>query len=73
MSVLEELKKEYNYNLQRYYNGIKYCEEHIDEIDIWIPELEKIMDKLGKLLADIKQYQKVSMDEEFGGFKIWKT
>jgi len=70
MPVLTELKQEYNYNLTRYYNGIKYCEEHINEIEKWIPELEKIIYKLGWLLEEIRRNQEVSNKEEFGGFVI---
>ena len=64
---MEELKREYNYNLQRFYNGCKYCEEHIEEIDMWTPELNKIMDKLGDLLNRIG---KASTKEIMEGFKI---
>lgn len=64
---IEELKKEYNHNLKRIYNGYKYCEEHIEEIDRWLPELEKINYILGRLLEEIGQ---ASTKEILEGFEV---
>lgn len=69
MPILEELKQEYNHNLRRYYNGIKYCEEHIDEVDLWILELNKISYVLGNLIDEISQYRLMSNKEILGGFE----
>ena len=70
MNDLDKLKQEYNHNLTRYYNGCKYCEEHRDEIDKWLPELLKIQDKISELLEEIMKQQEVSRKEILKGFEL---
>lgn len=67
---IQELKQEYSYSLQRYYNGIKYCEEHLDEVDIWLNELDKINYILGRLIEEINKYKMMTKEEILGGFKL---
>ena len=67
---LDKLKQEYNHNLTRYYNGCKYCEEHIDEVDKWLSELLKIQDRINELLEEIKKQQEVSRKEILKGFEL---
>lgn len=67
---LDKLKQEYNHNLTRYYNGDKYCQEHADEVDKWLPEIMKIQNKIDTLLEEIKKYQEVSSKEILEGFDI---
>ena len=70
MNDLDKLKQEYNHNLTRYYNGCKYCEEHNNEIDKWLPELLKIQDKISELLEEIMKQQEVSRKEILKGFEL---
>ncbi len=70
MNDLDKLKQEYNHNLTRYYNGCKYCEEHREEADKWLPQLLKIQDKINELLEGIKKQQKVNRKEILEGFEL---
>lgn len=58
-----ELKKEYNYNLQRYYNADKYLQENPREVDIWLKEVMKIKDRIEAVLLEILKEQKVTKEE----------
>ena len=69
MNDLGKLKQEYNHNLTRLYNGCKYCEEHRNEVDKWLPELFKIYNKMNELLDEIMKYEQVSNEFVLGGFK----
>lgn len=69
MSVLEELKWNYNYNLGRYYNGISYLEKHSKQFDKWINNLLEIRSNIDTLLEEIMKYQEVSKQEILTGFK----
>lgn len=50
---MEEKKTEYNKTLQRYYNGCNYIEEHIEEIDKYIPIVYELLKKLNKIIEKI--------------------
>jgi hypothetical protein len=68
-TYIYSLKHDYNHYLTRYYNGIKYCEEHIEEVDIWVNELNKISYMLGRLIEEINKYKTMTEDEILKGFK----
>lgn len=70
MSVLEELMKDYNHYLKRYYNGCDYCSKKPEETDKWLPELHKIMDIANETLKEIKKHREISDEEILQGFKI---
>ena len=70
MNDLDKLKQEYNHNLTRFNNGCKYCEEHKDEIDKWLPELFKIHGNMGRLLDEIEKYEKVESKQIREGFEL---
>lgn len=70
MSFLDDFKYDYNYYLRRYYNGCKYCSEHIDEVDKWLPELLDIMDNINLLGIEISKYIEMTEEEILHGFKI---
>lgn len=69
MSVLSELKWNYNYNLNRYYKGCTYCEEHKEEIEKWLPKILEIAENIDLFLAEIQKYQEVSKEEILNGFR----
>lgn len=69
MSVLEELKWNYNYNLGRYYNGISYLEKHPKQFDKWIIKILEIRNNIDILLEEIMKQQEVSREEILTGFK----
>ncbi len=68
MSVLNDLKFDYNVNLQRYYKGCEYCKKHKKEVDKWTPELLNILDNLNVLLEEIKQYESITEKQILEGF-----
>ena len=70
MNDLNELKQEYNHNLIRLYNGDKYCQVHRDEVDRWLPEIQRITYILGRLLEEIMKQQEVSDKEILEGFEL---
>lgn len=70
MVDLKELKMEYNYNLNRLYNGCNYVDEHPEQCDKYIDEIFKIYRKANEIIEKIMKYQEVSPDETLGGFKI---
>lgn len=47
------MKKLYNQILQRYYNGCNYLEEHIDQVEKYLPEVLKLLDTLNQILKRI--------------------
>ena len=61
---------EYNYNLNRLYNGCNYVDEHPEQCDKYIDEIFKIYRKANEIIEKIMKYQEVSPDETLGGFKI---
>ena len=70
MVNLNELKMEYNYNLNRLYKGCNYLEEHPDEEGRYYCELKKIYDKASKIFDEIIKYEEVTPEEAVEGFKI---
>lgn len=68
--MVEQQKIEYNYILNRYYNGINYLEKHPDEFDKYIEKIMEFKNRLEKLIAQIEEVEKVKADEILGGFKI---
>lgn len=70
MSVLEELMKDYNHYLQRYYNGCDYLSKNPIETDKWLPELLKILNIANETLKEIKKHRELTDDEILYGFKI---
>ncbi len=69
MNDLDKLKQEYNRNLTRLYNGDKYCQEHADEVDKWLPEIQRIYDNINRLLEEIIKQQEVRDKERLEGFE----
>lgn len=68
--MVEEKKIEYNYILNRYYNGCNYIEEHPDEFDKYIDKIMNFKNELENILEEIQKKQQVSENEILGGFKI---
>lgn len=67
---MEKLKKQYNYLLNRYYNGCNYVEAHPDEFNKYIGKIEEFKTELNKLLEEIQCKEKTTEEEVLGGFKI---
>lgn len=75
MSVLNEkamydLKWNYNYCLNRYYNGCRYIQKHGKKAEKYYEEIFSIIDSLNALLKEIMGQQEVTDDEILYGFKI---
>lgn len=70
MADLNELKMDYNFNLNRFYNGCNYLDEHPEDCDKYLNELFKVYNKVNELIEEIEKYQKVTSDEVLGGFAI---
>lgn len=70
MADLNELKMDYNFNLNRFYNGCNYIDEHPEDCDKYLNELFKVYNKVNELIEEIEKYQKVTSDEVLGGFAI---
>jgi hypothetical protein len=70
MVNLEELKMDYNFNLNRLYNGCNYLDEHPEDCDKYLNELFKVYNKVDVIIRQIEKYQKVTSDEVLGGFEI---
>ena len=68
--AIEDLKWNYNHNLNRYYKGCEYCSNHKKDRDKWIPELLEILNNLNLLLDEIMANQDVTEDEILQGFAI---
>lgn len=62
---MEDLKQQYNYLLQRYYNGCNYIDEHIEEAEKYLPVILELLNKINAILKIIP-----ATDEEvLNGFK----
>lgn len=72
LSILEinKLKQDYNYNLNRYYNGCEYCKKEFENWDRYMPEVINILDCMNYILAEIEANEQVSENEKLGGFDI---
>ncbi len=70
MAKLEELKMDYNFNLNRLYNGCNYLDEHPEDCDKYLNELFKVYNKVDVIIRQIEKYQEVTSDEVLGGFEI---
>lgn len=66
--ALDNLKWNYNHNLNRYLNGCLYCVKHPSEIDRWQKELLNILQNMNVLLEEINKYQTVTDNEVLKGF-----
>ena len=64
---MQNLKEIYNQTLQRYYNGCNYIEQHIEEVDKYLPAVEGLLNKLNLL---IKQIGNMTEKEILEGFNI---
>ncbi len=67
---MEKLKKQYNYLLNRYYNGCNYIEENPDQFNKYINKIMDFKEELENILEKIQNEQKVSEEEILGGFKV---
>lgn len=77
MSVLDkkamyDLKWNYNYNLNRYYNGCNYISANGENADKYYNELFDILDNLNLLLKEIMKEEDITENEILNGFKINK-
>lgn len=55
---IDTLKKQYNSFLKRFENGVKYLElpeRTEDEIDKWLPELERIAKEISKVFCELRK------------------
>lgn len=60
------MKELYNKTLQRYYNGCNYIEEHLEEVDKYLPKVLELLDELNKILEKIPN---ATEGEILNGFK----
>ena len=68
--TIKEIKLNYNYILNRYYNGCNYVAENKENADKYIPHLLKIKKELEEYLKDIMKFQDVTEQEILNGFNI---
>ena len=69
MKNVQALKKEYNHNLNRYYNGCNYLSEHPEDFDKYISELIQIKDNvalLNKYLKILNEREKEIVVKRYG-------
>lgn len=64
---MPNLKVTYNHTLQRYYNGCNYIEQHLEEMDKYIPIILELLDKLNLI---IKKIGNMTEKEILEGFTI---
>lgn len=62
---MEKLKELYNYYLRRYYTGVNYIEQHLDEADKYIPAILDLLDRLNWIIQKIGN---MTDEEILGGF-----
>ena len=67
---LYQLKWEYNNTLNRYYNGCNYLEEHVSDIDKYMPLLLELLKNIETLINKIQEKQIVTTEEILGGFEL---
>lgn len=63
---MQKLKEIYNKTLQRYYNGCNYIEEHIEEVDKYLPVVKELLNKINEILEKIPN---ATEEEKLNGFK----
>lgn len=68
--MVEELKMEYNFTLNRYYDGCNYLESHPEEFDKYVNEVIKLKNKIDNLLGKIMKVQQVTENEILEGFNL---
>lgn len=68
--MVDELKIEYNYILNRYYNGCNYVEAHPEEFEKYIDKIMAFKEKLDNLITQIGKKEKIDENQILGGFKI---
>ena len=68
--AINELKWNYNYNLNRFYKGCEYCNKNPKEMDKWLPEISSILDNINFLLTEIMQNIEVTDEEIEHGFDL---
>lgn len=68
--MVDELKIEYNYILNRYYNGCNYVEAHPEEFEKYIDKIMEFKSKLDSLILKIEKEEKIDENQILGGFKI---
>ena len=62
---MEKFKELYNIYLRRYYTGVNYIEEHLDETDKYMPAILDLLDRLNWLIQKIGN---MTDEEILGGF-----
>lgn len=62
---MDNLKELYNYYLKRYYIGVNYIEQHLDEADKYMPAILDLLDRINWL---IKEIGNMTDEEILGGF-----
>ena len=60
-----KLKESYNHYLRRYYTGVNYIEQHLDEADKYMPA---ILDLINRLEFLIQKIGNMTTEEILGGF-----
>ena len=65
LTVMDNLKELYNYYLRRYYIGVNYIEQHLDEADKYMPAILDLLDRINWL---IKEIGNMTDEEILGGF-----
>lgn len=69
--MVEELKRQYNKILKRYYNGCNYVIENPEELEKYIKNIMEFKEELERIITKIEKMGKASKEEIIGGFKIW--
>lgn len=62
---MDKFKELYNYYLRRYYMGVNYIEQHLDEADKYMPAVLDLLDRLNWLIQKIGN---MTDEEILGGF-----
>ena len=62
---MDKLKESYNHYLRRYYTGVNYIEQHLDEEDKYMPA---ILDLINRLEFLIQKIGNMTTEEILGGF-----
>lgn len=62
---MDKLKELYNIYLRRYYTGVNYIEQHLDEVDKYMPAILDLIDRLEFLIQKIGN---MTDEEILGGF-----